>query len=233
MNWVSEHFGQLLETSWQHLGLALLPVLVGFVISVPLGWVAHRWRVARAILVPLSGLLFTIPSLALFVVMPALISTQILDPVNVQVALAIYTVALLVRSVADALDAVPQNVVAAANAMGFGQLRRFFTVDLPLSVPVLTAGVRVAAVTNISLASVGAVIGVQSLGSYLTEGFNRSNYSEIIAGILAIVILALLVDGILTLAGRLITPWTRATKSGSSSGSVKTGSVKTGGAATA
>lgn len=222
MNWVSEHFGQLLDTAWQHLGLALLPVLVGFVISVPLGWVAHRWRVARAILVPLSGLLFTIPSLALFVVMPALISTQILDPVNVQVALAVYTVALLVRSVADALDAVPQNVVAAANAMGFGQLRRFFTVDLPLSVPVLTAGVRVAAVTNISLASVGAVIGVQSLGSFLTEGFNRSNYSEIIAGILAIVVLALLVDGILTVAGRMITPWTRATqKSGTGSSSAK------------
>jgi osmoprotectant transport system permease protein len=216
MTWVSDHFGQLLESAGQHLGLALLPVLVGFVISIPLGWVAHRWRVARAILVPLSGLLFTIPSLALFVVMPALISTQILDPINVQVALAIYTVALLVRSVADALDAVPQHVVAAANAMGFGQLRRFLLVDLPLSVPVLTAGVRVAAVTNISLASVGAVIGVQSLGSFLTEGFNRSNYSEIIAGILAIVILALLVDGVLTVIGRLITPWTRARRTSGS-----------------
>jgi osmoprotectant transport system permease protein len=215
MTWVSEHFGQLLQVAWTHLGLALLPVVIGFVISLPLGWVAHRWRVARAILVPLSGLLFTIPSLALFVVMPALISTRILDPINVQVALTVYTVALLVRSVADALDAVPGHVVAAANAMGFRQLRRFLTVDLPLSVPVLTAGVRVAAVTNISLASVGAVIGVESLGSFLTEGFNRSNYSEIIAGILAIVILALLVDAILTVVGKMITPWTRATKSSS------------------
>jgi len=212
MTWVSDHFGQLLQVAGTHLGLALLPVLAGFVIALPLGWVAHRWRVARTILVPFSGLLYTIPSLALFVVMPAIISTQILDPINVQVALTIYTIALLVRSVADALDALPQNVIAAANAMGFGQLRRFFTVDLPLSVPVLTAGVRVAAVTNISLASVGSIIGVESLGSFLTEGFNRTNYSEIIAGIIAIVVLALIIDALLTLLGRLITPWTRATR---------------------
>jgi osmoprotectant transport system permease protein len=212
MTWVADHFGQLLSTAWDHLGLALLPVLVGFIVSLPLGWAAHRWRLARTILVPLSGLLFTIPSLALFVVMPALIGTRILDPLNVQIALTIYTVALLVRSVADALDAVPQNVIAAANAMGFGQVRRFFTVDLPLSVPVLTAGVRVAAVTNISLASVGAIIGVASLGSFLTEGFQRTNYAEIIAGIVSIVVLALLVDAIFTVLGRLITPWTRATR---------------------
>ena len=215
MTWVSDHFGQLLQVSGQHLVLALLPVLIGFVISLPLGWVAHRWRLARTILVPLSGLLYTIPSLALFVVMPALIGTRILDPLNVQVALTIYTIALLVRSVADALDAVPGHVVAAANAMGFGQLRRFFTVDLPLSVPVLTAGVRVAAVTNISLASIGAIIGVESLGSFLTEGFNRSNYAEIIAGIVAILVLALVVDALLLLLGRLVTPWTRARRGAS------------------
>lgn len=214
MTWVADHIGQLLQVAGQHLGLALLPVLAGFVISLPLGWVAHRWRVARAILVPVSGLLYTIPSIALFVVMPALIGSRILDPINVQVALTVYTIALLVRSVADALDAVPRHVIAAANAMGFGQLRRFFTVDLPLSVPVLTAGVRVAAVTNISLASVGSIIGVESLGSFLTEGFVRTNYSEIIAGIVAIVVLALLVDGVLTLAGKLITPWTRAQRGG-------------------
>ncbi|TDP93781.1 ABC transporter permease [Labedaea rhizosphaerae] len=215
MTWVSDHFGQLLQVSGQHLVLALLPVLIGFVLSVPLGWVAHRWRLARTILIPLSGLLYTIPSLALFVVMPALIGTRILDPLNVQVALTIYTIALLVRSVADALDAVPGHVVAAANAMGFGQLRRFFTVDLPLSVPVLTAGVRVAAVTNISLASIGAIIGVESLGSFLTEGFNRTNYPEIIAGIVAILVLALVVDALLLLVGKLITPWTRATRGAS------------------
>src|SRR5256885_16448275 len=133
MRWVFDHLDELLATTWDHLGLALLPVLAGLLISLPLGWIAHRWRLARAILVPVSGLLYTIPSLALFVLMPLVLGTRILDPINVQVALTIYTVALLVRSVADALDAVPGETVAAATAIGYGQTRRFFAVDLPLS----------------------------------------------------------------------------------------------------
>jgi osmoprotectant transport system permease protein len=212
MRWVLDHLAELLATTWDHLGLALIPVLVGLLISLPLGWLAHRSRVARAILVPVSSLLYTIPSLALFVLMPLLLGTKILDPVNVQAALTIYTVALLVRSVADALDAVPSEVIAAATAIGFGPARRFFAVEFPLSVPVLVAGIRVAAVSNISLVSVGAIIGVGGLGFYITHGSQLSpaNYDEIIAGIVLIVVLALLVDGVLVLAGRFLTPWTRA-----------------------
>src|SRR6266540_7479521 len=116
MRWILDHLGELLTTSWDHLGLALIPVLLGLLISVPLGWIAHRWKLARSILVPLSSLLYTIPSLALFVLMPLILGTRILDPVNVQAALTIYTIALLVRSVADALDAVPKDTIAAATA---------------------------------------------------------------------------------------------------------------------
>jgi osmoprotectant transport system permease protein len=211
MKWIFDHLGELLSTTWEHLGLALIPVLIGLVISVPLGWISHRWRVARAILVPASSLLYTIPSLALFVLMPLILGTRILDPVNVQAALTIYTVALLVRSVADALDAVPGEITAAATAMGFGPTRRFLVVELPLSVPVLLAGVRVSAVSNIALVSVGAIIGVGGLGFYITHGAQLAlpNYSEIIAGIVLIVVIALVVDGILVLLGRLVTPWTR------------------------
>jgi osmoprotectant transport system permease protein len=212
MKWIWDHRGELLSTSWEHLGLALIPVLLGLLISIPLGWVAHRWRVARAILVPVSSLLYTIPSLALFVVMPLILGTQILDPLNVQAALTLYTIALLVRSVADALDAVPPVVVAAADAMGVGQFRRFFAVEFPLAVPVLIAGVRVAAVSNIALVSVGAIIGVGGLGKYITGGalFATPNYPEIIAGIVLIIILALIADVLLSLTGRYLTPWTRA-----------------------
>jgi osmoprotectant transport system permease protein len=212
MRWVLDHLDELLVTTWDHLGLALIPVLVGLLISLPLGWAAHRWRLARTILVPFSGLLYTIPSLALFVLMPLVLGTQILDPLNVQVALTIYTVALLVRSVADALDAVPGDTIAAATAMGFGQVRRFFAVELPLAIPVLIAGIRVAAVSNISLVSVGAIIGVGGLGFYLTHGSQLAppNYSEIVAGIALIVLLALVIDGLLALLGRYLTPWTRA-----------------------
>lgn len=212
MRWIIDHADELLVTAWEHLGLALLPVLAGLLLSLPLGWTAHRWPPARAFLVQTTGLLYTIPSLALFVLMPLVLGTRILDPINVQVALTIYTVALLVRSVADALDAVPGDVVAAATAMGFGSVRRFLTVELPLSFPVLVAGVRVAAVSNISLVSVGAIIGVGGLGYFLTHGFQLSppNYDEIVAGIVLIVVLALVVDGLLALAGRALTPWARA-----------------------
>jgi osmoprotectant transport system permease protein len=212
MRWVLDHLDQLLDTTWEHLELALIPVLVGLLLSIPLGWVAHRSRLARAILVPASSLLYTIPSLALFVLMPLILGTRILDPVNVQAALTIYTVALLVRTVADSLDAVPKDTIAAATAIGYGPTRRFFAVEFPLSLPVLIAGVRVAAVSNISLVSVGAIIGVGGLGFYLTHGrqLTPPNYDEIIAGIVLIVLLALVVDAILVLLGRLLTPWARA-----------------------
>jgi osmoprotectant transport system permease protein len=210
MRWVLDHVSELLSTTWDHLGLALIPVLVGLVISIPLGWVAHRWRVARAILVPVSSLLYTIPSLALFVIMPLILGTKILDPINVQAALTIYTIALLVRSVADSLDAVPGETIAAATAIGYGSVRRFFAVEFPLSIPVLLAGIRVAAVSNIALVSVGAIIGVGGLGYYITHGQQLSNYPEIIAAIVLIMVLALLVDAVLVVVGRYLTPWTRA-----------------------
>lgn len=212
MKWILDHFSELMSTTWEHLGLALIPVLIGLLVSLPLGWISHRSRLARAILVPASSLLYTIPSLALFVLMPLILGTKILDPINVQAALTLYTIALLVRSVADALDAVPAEIIAAATAIGFGPTRRFIAVELPLSIPVLLAGVRVSAVSNIALVSVGAIIGVGGLGFYITHGAQLAlpNYSEIIAGIVLIVVVALVVDGLLVLFGRYLTPWTRA-----------------------
>lgn len=210
MTWILDHLDVLFTVSLEHLWLALVPVVVGLLISLPLGWMASRWRLAKSILVPTAGMLYTIPSLALFVLMPLILGTRILDPLNVQAALTIYTVALLVRSVADALAAVPPAVTAAATAMGYRPLGRFFAVELPLAVPVLLAGVRVAAVSNISLVSVGALIGVGGLGGFFTEGYQRGNQAEIIAAIVAILLLALLVEMILVLAGRVLTPWARA-----------------------
>ncbi|GAA2963274.1 ABC transporter permease [Actinokineospora diospyrosa] len=211
MNWIIDHLPQLLSVSGEHLQLALVPVAVGLLLSLPLAWVANRWPVARAILVPVSALLYTIPSLALFVMMPLLLGTKVLDPINVQAALTIYTVALLVRAIADALAAVPESVIQAASAMGYRAVGRFFAVELPLAVPVLIAGVRVAAVSNISLVAVGQIIGVGGLGFFLLQGFQSSppNYQEIVGGIVLIVVLALVVDGLLALAGRALAPWNR------------------------
>jgi osmoprotectant transport system permease protein len=209
-DWIPRNLGMLGGLLGEHVILALVPVLIGLVLAVPIGWAANRNRTLRGVLVPAASVLYTIPSLALFIVLPAIIGTRILDPLNVVVALTIYTVALLVRSVADALGAVPSLVVAAATAMGYRPGRRFVSVELPLAVPVLIAGLRVAAVSNISLVSVGALIGVGGLGQLFTDGYQRNFPLEILTGIVLILLLALVVDGLLVLVGRVTTPWARA-----------------------
>jgi osmoprotectant transport system permease protein len=208
--WIPRNADLILGLLRQHLVLALLPVLIALVVAVPLGWLANRSGAARAVLVPAAGLLYTIPSLALFILLPGLLGTQILDPVNIIAALTVYTVALLVRSIADALAAVPAMIVAAATAMGFTSGRRFVAVELPLAVPVLVAGLRVATVANISLVSVGALIGVGGLGGLFTDGFQRDFPTEIIVGIVLVVALALAADAVLLAIGRFATPWARA-----------------------
>ncbi|MFC5230699.1 ABC transporter permease [Pseudonocardia zijingensis] len=212
--WVPRNVDRIVELLGEHLLLSLVPVLIALVFAVPLGWLANRSAPARAVLIPASGLLYTIPSLALFVMLPGVLGTQIKSPVNVIVALTIYTVALLVRTIADALAAVPSMVVAAATAMGFKPARRFVSVELPLAVPVLVAGLRVATVANISLVSVGALIGLGGLGGLFTDGYQRNIPSEILTGIVLTVLLALLADAVLLAAGRFATPWDRARRSG-------------------
>lgn len=203
-----------LETAWVltqiHLRLALLPLLIGVLIAVPLGaYVQQRPRLRRVSTITAS-IVFTIPSLALFVVLPLVIPTRILDEANVIVALTLYTVALLMRTVPEALDAVPADTREAATAVGYRPRTRLLRVELPLAIPVLTAGVRVVAVTNISMVSVGSVIGIGGLGTWFTEGYQADKSDQIIAGIIAIFVLAVVVDMVILAVGRLATPWTRA-----------------------
>jgi osmoprotectant transport system permease protein len=208
--WIPRNGSLILGLLGQHIILSLLPVVIGLVLAVPLGWLATRSRVARAVLIPSAGVLYTVPSLVLFIVLPGILGTRILDPINVVVALAVYTVALLVRSVADALAAVPSMVVAAATAMGFRPTRRFVSVELPLAVPVLIAGLRVATVSNISLVSVGALVGVGGLGQLFTQGFQNNFPTEILTGVILSLLIALLADALLLGVGRFATPWSRA-----------------------
>ncbi|BBX85076.1 ABC transporter permease [Mycolicibacterium aubagnense] len=203
-----------LETAWVltqiHLRLALLPLLIGVLIAVPLGaYVQQRPRLRRVSTITAS-IVFTIPSLALFVVLPLVIPTRILDEANVIVALTLYTVALLMRTVPEALDAVPADTREAATAVGYRPRTRLLRVELPLAIPVLTAGIRVVAVTNISMVSVGSVIGIGGLGTWFTEGYQADKSDQIIAGIIAIFVLAVVVDMVILAVGRLATPWTRA-----------------------
>jgi osmoprotectant transport system permease protein len=197
-----------------HLRLSLLPVLAGMAIALPWGVLVWRRATLRRLTTLTASVVFTIPSLALFVVLPLIIPTRILDEANVIVALTLYTTALLVRGVFEALDAVPSHVRDAASALGYRPLTRLVKVELPLSIPVLVAELRVVVVTNISMVSVGAVIGIGGLGSWFTEGYQANKSDQIVAGIIAILMLAFVIDMLIMLAGRLATPWERASRPG-------------------
>lgn len=202
-----------LDTAWAlaliHLRLALIPVVLGLLIAVPLGAFVWRRTMLRRLTTLTASIIFTIPSLALFVVLPLIIPTRILDEINVIVALTLYTTALLVRAVPEALDAVPSQVRDAATAVGYTRLGQLLKVELPLALPVLTASLRVVAVTNISMVAVGSVIGIGGLGTWFTEGYQSDKSGQIVAGIIAVFLLAVVIDILVLLAGRALTPWTR------------------------
>ncbi len=205
-----------LDTAWAltvvHLRLSLIPIVLGLLIAVPLGAIVQRSTAWRRLTTVTASIIFTIPSLALFVVLPLIIPTRILDEANVIVALTLYTAALLVRAVPEALDAVPEHVRDAATAVGYTRITQLLKVELPLAIPVLVASLRVVAVTNISMVSVGSVIGIGGLGTWFTEGYQADKSDQIIAGIIAIFVLAVVIDALIMLAGRAITPWVRATR---------------------
>ena len=205
-----------LDDAWAltiiHLRLSLIPIVLGLLIAVPLGALVQRTTTLRRLTTITASIIFTIPSLALFVVLPLIIPTRILDEANVIVALTLYTTALLVRAVPEALDAAPAPVLDAATAVGYRPLTRMLKVELPLAIPILVASLRVVAVTNISMVAVGSVIGIGGLGTWFTEGYQSNKSDQIIAGIIAIFVLAVVVDALIMLAGRLATPWTRAAR---------------------
>ena len=207
MSWLADNWDTVLTLTWRSLYLAGIPLVIGFVVSIPLGWVASRWPRSYPPIITTTGLLYTIPSLALFVIMPIVLGTKILNPVNVIVALTIYTVALLVRTVADGLSAVSDDIAQAATAMGYKGVRRLFGVELPLATPVIAAGLRVAAVSNVSIVSIASLIGVSQLGDLLIDGYNRVIWGELLTGIVACVLLALAFDAVIVLGTRLVTPW--------------------------
>lgn len=209
MRYLLNHLGDAWALTLTHLRLSLIPVLLGLLIAVPLGAFVWRRATLRRLTTLSASIIFTIPSLALFVVLPLVIPTRILDEANVIVALTLYTTALLVRAVPEALDAVPGPVRDAATAVGYTRLAQLLKVELPLSVPVLTAGLRVVAVTNISMVAVGSVIGIGGLGAWFTEGYQADKSDQIVAGIIVVFLLAVVVDMLILLAGRALTPWER------------------------
>ncbi|MFB7892477.1 ABC transporter permease [Microbacterium sp. NPDC056044] len=208
MNWVADNLDLIWALTLNHLRQSAIAIAAGFVLSVPLGWLAFRYTPLRGTVLTVVGLLFTIPSFALFPLI-SLFGVPLLSETNLIVALTIYAVAIMTRSVTDGLASVDSSTRSAAVAVGFGPWRRFWKVDFPLSGPVVLAGLRVTAMSTISLATVGALIGVQNLGYLFTNGSQRRIIAEVFAGVVAVVLIAVIVDALLMLAGRALMPWTR------------------------
>lgn len=209
MNWLWSNLDRVGELMLVHLALSVPAIILSFVVSVPVGWLAHRYRWSRGVLLSLCALLYAIPSLALFIALPAVTGLSLRSPLNLVIALTLYGVAVIVRTAADAFDAVEREVLQSATAMGYSSAGRFWAVQLPLAGPVLLSGLRVVIVSTVSLATVGAVIGVQSLGSLFTDGFQRGIEVEIITGIVATIVLALVLDWLSVALGRVLMPWSR------------------------
>jgi osmoprotectant transport system permease protein len=187
----------------------VLPVLVALVISLPLGFLVFKTKRVANVILAFLGVIYSIPSLALFVMMPLILGTKILNPVNIVAALSIYSIALLVRSVVDGLRSVPASVKESASAVGYGWLRRLVRVELPLAMPVIYSGLRVVTVSNIALVSVAVLIGSGALGKLFDLGFGSFFYTPIIVGLVLMLALALAADALILLIQRGTLPWFR------------------------
>ena len=210
MNWLSQNLhivGQLLA---DHLLLSIPPVLLSLLISVPLGRLAAgspRWRTP---LLTGTALLYAIPSLPLFIIIPAVFGFSLRSPATMITALTLYGCALLVRGAADAFLSVPEDVRLAAAATGHSRWAMFWRVELPLAGPVLLSSLRVVTVSTVSLVTVGAVIGISSLGTLFTDGFQRGIDASILTGIVLTVVVAFVLDAVCVLVARVAMPWQRA-----------------------
>jgi osmoprotectant transport system permease protein len=205
-SWIPQHTGQIGQLTLASIYLGLVPSLIGLAISLPLGIVCVRWGWLYPPVLSVTSVLYALPSLTLFVV---LIPYTGLTDATVIIVLTLFSLCVIVPNVVDGLRSVPEPVRQSATAMGFGPLRRLLRVELPLAIPVVLAGLRIAIVSSISLASVGQLIGVSSLGYLFVDGYQRDFPTEIIAGIVCMVALAVACDLVLVVVRRVLTPWMR------------------------
>jgi osmoprotectant transport system permease protein len=203
-SWVAGNGSLMWHLTWQNAYLGVFSALIGLAISLPLGIAAARWRWFSPPTLTVVNVIYAIPGLALFI---ALIPALGLTDTNVIVALTLFSLCVIVPNVIAGLQAVPEPVRQAATAMGYGGLRRLLQVELPLATPVVIAGLRVAVVSSISLASVGQLIGVSSLGYLFIDGLQRSFPTEVYVGLVLIIALALVCDLLLVGVRKVFTPW--------------------------
>jgi osmoprotectant transport system permease protein len=207
MEWFLKNTEFVLSLTLTHLWVSLLPLGIGALIAIGLA----RFMPARLVSATngVLGAIYAVPSLALFVALPAILGTSYLGPTNVLIALTLYVIASMFFSARDAFSQVSAPVMLIAQAQGLSSWQRFIHVELPLAIPGLIAGLRVAAASTVSMASIGAVVGTRNLGYLFLDGFQRKIPEEIITGLFAIFLIAITFDLLLWLIGKLLTPWTK------------------------
>jgi osmoprotectant transport system permease protein len=206
-SWIPSNWSLIWPLIRANAFLGIVSPLIGLAISIPLGVVAARWRWFWPPTLVIVNVIYSVPALALFI---ALIPAYGLTDTPVVIALTAYSLCIILPNVVEGLRAVPAPVRQAATAMGYGPIRRLITIELPLAVPVIIAGLRVAVVSSISLATIGQLIGVSTLGYLFIDGLQRSFPTEIYVGLFLIIVLALACDLILVGLRRVLTPWSRA-----------------------
>jgi osmoprotectant transport system permease protein len=205
-DWIGRNTDLIWSSLREHVILAACAVGMGLLISIPLGVAAARWRWLYAPVLAFTGVLYTIPALAAFAL---LLPVTGLSRTTALIPLTTYTLLILVRNVVEGLDGVPDDIKDAADGMGYGRFRRLVRIELPLAVPAIMAGVRIATVTVIGLAAVAGLLAIPSLGNLIYIGQNRPIRTAITVGIVLSVALAVTADLVLAAIQRLLTPWTR------------------------
>ncbi|WP_182353796.1 ABC transporter permease [Flaviflexus huanghaiensis] len=209
MTWLSHSWGRIGELLLTHLSIAIPPIFFSILIAVPIGRLAFRHPRIGGPLLSAATLLYAIPALPLLIVIPVIFGTSLRSPSTIIIALTAYGVALLVRSAADGFASVEPTVRESATAVGYSTRQMLWMVDLPLATPVIVSGIRVVTVSTMGLTTIGALVGISSLGSLFTDGFQRAIPASVVTGIVLTVAVALVLDGLVQFVGQRITPWTK------------------------
>ncbi len=213
-DWIADHLDDVADKTWQHVQLLVIPMVAGFVIAFALAVLAMRRPGTVGPVTAVTGLLYTIPSLAAFAILIPITGLSLMTAI---IPLATYTLLILYVNTVAGLRSVPPEVNEAADAMGYTHTSRLLRVQLPLAIPLIMAGVRVAAVTTIGLVTISAIVGGRNfggLGQFITEGLRDDFDTKIYLGAIGSVILAFAVDGLLVGLERVLTPWSRARSEG-------------------
>lgn len=207
-DWFFDHLDEIWVLTVEHLRLTAIAVVIGFLVSFPLGVLAYRHNRIYGPITAVTGILYTIPSLALFMILGPLTGT--LSTTTAEIGLVSYTLLIIIRNTVAGFRGVPDDVKEAARGMGYTSRQSLWKVELPLAIPAIVAGVRIATVTTIGLVTVTAYIGQGGLGIYILEGLQRFFNTQIFIGAGLSMLLAIIAERALVLAERWLTPWSRA-----------------------